>query len=236
MNAADRETAERHLAVWEEFRRRPKVWPGAGRLSLPAEVAAMAGFVIPVEGEPVRCALTDAVARLNAGGCLLSYPPDYWHITIVPPALLAEDERPRPSSGPTLLPASLAQQALEMARTAVRGAGPFEVSVRGVNAFRDVLVAVPYDGGRGLELGRVLRSALPELPERYHTGHDPVPHISLAQYARADRIEELTALVEAERETPLGSFRVQRLEMFVLPVHDGAPGPVEKHEIPVGRP
>ena len=109
----------------------------------------MVGFVIPVEGEPVRCALTDALARLNASGCLLPYPRDYWHVTIVPPALLAEDERPRPSSGPTLLPASFAQQALEMARTAVRGTGPFKVSVRGVNAFRDVLVSVPYDGGRG---------------------------------------------------------------------------------------
>ena len=112
----------------------------------------MVGFVVPVEGETVRCALSDALARLNAGGCLLPYPPDYWHITIVPPALLAEGERPRPAGGLTLLPASFAQQALEAARRAVRGAEPFEVSVRGLNAFRDVLVAVPYDGGRGLEL------------------------------------------------------------------------------------
>jgi len=196
----------------------------------------MVGFVVPVEGEAVRRALADALARLNTDGCLLPYPPDYWHITIVPPALLAEGERPRPAGGPALLPASFAQQALETARRTVRGAEPFEVSVRGLNAFRDVLVAVPYDGGRGLELGRVLRSALPELPERYHTGHDPVPHISLAQYARGDRLETLAGLLEAERETPLGSFRVERLEMFVLPVHDGAPGPVEKHDIPLGRP
>ena len=65
MNAADRETAERHRAVWEQFRRRPEVSPWAGRLSLPAEVAVMVGFVIPVEGEPVRCALADALVRLN---------------------------------------------------------------------------------------------------------------------------------------------------------------------------
>ena len=196
----------------------------------------MVGFVVPVEGEAVRCALADALVRLNTDGCLLPYPPDYWHITIVPPALLAEGERPRPASGPSLLPASFAQQALATARRTVRGTEPFEVSVRGLNAFRDVLVAVPYDGGRGLELGRVLRAALPELPERYHTGHDPVPHISLASYARGERLETLAGLLDAERETPLGSFRVERLEMFVLPVHDGAPGPVEKHEIPLGRP
>src|SRR3989337_2397134 len=186
MNAADGETAERHLAVWEGFRRRPEVSPWAGRLSLPAEVAAMVGFVVPVEGESVRCALADALVRLNAGGCLRPCPPDYWHITIVPPALLAEGERPQAAGGPPLLPVSFAREALEQARKAVRGGEPFEVSVRGVNAFRDVIVAVPYDGGRGLELGRVLRSALPELPERYHTGHEPLPHISLAPYAPRD--------------------------------------------------
>ena len=236
MNAADKETAERHRAIWEGFRRRPEITPWAGRLSLSAEVAALVGFVIPVEGEPVRCALADAVARLNASGRLLPYPPDYWHITIVPPALLAEGEPPRPAGGPALLPPSFAREALEAARTAVRGAGPFEVSVRGVNAFRDVVVAVPYDSGRGLELGRVLRSALPELPERYHTGHDLLPHISLAQYTRGDRLERLAGVLEAERETPFGSFRVERLEMFVLPVREGAPGPVEKHAIPLGQP
>ena len=236
MNEADTETAERHRAIWEEFRRRTEVSPWAGRLSLPPEVATMVGFVLPVEGEAIRRALADALTRLNAGGCLLPFPPDYWHITIVPPALLVEGERPPPSSGPALLPASFAQAALETARAAVRSCGPSEVSVRGVNAFRDVVVAVPYDGGRGLELGRVLVSALPELPERYHTGHDPLPHISLARYARGHRLAGLAAALEADRETPFGSFRVERLEMFVLPVRDGTPGDVQKHSIPLGGP
>src|SRR3990170_7034590 len=225
MNEADRETAERHQAIWGEFRRRAEVSPWTGRLSLPAEVATMVGFVLPVEGEPVRCALADALARLSSGGSLLPFPPDYWHITIVPPALLVAGERPPPSAGPGLLPASFAEKALDAARTAGRGGGPVEISGRGLNAFRDVLVAVPYDGGRGLELGRGLRSAIPELPERYHSGHDPVPHISLARYAHGDRLETLAGLLEGERETPFGRFRVERLEMFVLPVHDGEPGP-----------
>src|SRR3972149_5268467 len=93
MNEADTETAERHLAIWEAFRRRPEVSPWAGRLSLPAEAAAMMGFVVPVEGEAVRCARADVLVRINAGGCLLPYPPDYWHITIVPPARPPEGGR-----------------------------------------------------------------------------------------------------------------------------------------------
>jgi len=196
----------------------------------------MVGFVIPVEGAAVRQALAGALGRLDAGGCLLPYPPDYWHITIVPPALLTQGGEPAQAGDLALLPAAFAREALPAARAAVRDVEPFDVSIRGLNAFRDVLVAVPYDSGRGLEIGRALRRALPELPERYHTGHDPVPHISLAQYARADCVAQLTGILEAERDTPLGSFRVERLEMFVLPVRDGAPGPVQKHDVPLGRP
>ena len=232
MDEADRETAERHQAIWEEFHRRPLVWASTGRLTLPAEVCATVGFVIPVDDAAVRQPLQKVVSRLEATGCVYPFPPDYWHITVVPPALLTGGD----ATPPRLLPASFVEQALEKARKTVCGLGPFDLAVRGLNAFRDVLVAVPYDGGRGLELGRVLRSAIPELPERYHSGHDPVPHISLARYAHGDRLETLAGLLEGERETPFGRFRVERLEMFVLPVHDGEPGPVTKHEIPLGRP
>ncbi|MEE8386820.1 MAG: 2'-5' RNA ligase family protein [Dehalococcoidia bacterium] len=227
MNEADRETARRHEAIWDEFRRRPEVSPWTGRLPLPPEVTAMAGFVIPVDDAAVQRLLQEIVSRMEPTGCVTAFPPDYWHITIVPPVLLT-----RVGTVPTgMLPESFAAEAMEQARKAVRGLGAFDVAVRGLNAFRDVLVAVPYDGGRGLELGRILRSAVPEFPERYRDGHEPLPHISLTQYARVNRLEEMVELVQSERETDLGRFRSQRLEMFVLPWHEGAPGRVEKHVI-----
>lgn len=229
MNEADRDTTERHHAVWEEFRSRPAVSAWTGRLPLPPAVTATAGFVIPVHDEPVRRRLQEIVERLNATGAVTAFPPDYWHITIVPPVLLTNGN-PTP---PRLLPESFVQEALEKGRRAVRGMGPFEVAVRGLNAFRDVLVAIPYDGGRGLELGRVLRSAVPELPERYPDGHDPLPHISLTQYTRDDRLAEIVELVQRERETDFGRFQAHQLEMFVLPWRNGEPGRVNKHEIPL---
>ena len=229
MNAADRETAGRHQTIWEEFRRHPVISAWAGRPPLPPEVTATVGFVIPVDDAAVRRRLQKIVARLEATGSINAFPPDYWHITIVPPALLTNGD-PTP---PHLLPASFVQEALEKGRKAVRGLGPFDVAVRGLNAFRDVFVAVPYDGGRGLELGRLLRSAIPELPERYPTGHDLLPHISLAQYARDDRPQEVIELVRRERRTDFGRIHVDRLEMFVLPEHEEAPGRVEKHQIPL---
>jgi len=229
MNEADRATAERHQAIWEEFRRRPVVSAWTGRMPLPPEVTAAVGFVIPVDDAAVRRSLQEIVSRLGATGCVTAFPADYWHITIVPPAFLTSGD-PAP---PRLLPASFVQEALEKSRTAVRGLGPLDVAVRGLNAFRDVVVAIPYDGGRSLELASILRAAMPELPDRYPDGNDPLPHISLTQYARDDRLEGLADLIQREREGEFGSFRADRLEMFVLPWHEGAPGRVEKHVIPL---
>jgi hypothetical protein len=229
MNEADRETARHHEAIWEKFHRRPDVSAWTGRLPLPPDVTAMVGFVIPVDDAAVRRLLWEAVSRLEPTGCLTALPPDYWHITVVPPALLSGGY----AASPRLLPESFAEEALEKGRKAVRGLGPVDVAVRGLNAFRDVLVAVPYDGGRGLELGRILRLAVPELPERYFEGHEPLPHISVAQYARNDRLEEMVELIRRERETDLGRFRSRRLEMFLLPWHEGVPGRVAKHAVPL---
>ncbi|MEE8347590.1 MAG: 2'-5' RNA ligase family protein, partial [Dehalococcoidia bacterium] len=207
MNAADRATAERHQEIWGDFHRRPVVSAWTGRMPLPPEVTAAVGFVIPVDGAAVRRSLQNAVSRLEATGCVTAFPPDYWHITIVPPAYLTSGE-PAP---PRLLPESFVGEALEKGRRAVQTPGSFEVAVRGLNAFRDVAVAVPYDGGRGRELAGALRAAIPELPERYPDGHDSLPHISLTQYARDDRLEGLVEIVQRERERDFGSFRAHRL-------------------------
>jgi 2'-5' RNA ligase len=229
MNEADRITAERHAAIWEEFRRQPSVTAWAGRAPLGPEVTATLGFVIPVDDQAVRERLSEVVARLEATGAVVPFPPDYWHITIVPPALLTSGE----PSPPELMAESFAEEALAKAKEAVRDAAPFEVTVRGLNAFRDVAVAVPYDGGRGMELGAIIRAAVPELPQRYPGGLEPLPHISLTQYAREDSLEALAALIEEGQDTGFGSFRAERVEMFVVPWSDGVPGAVSKHALPL---
>lgn len=229
MNEADRATAARHLAIWQRFRGEPQVVPWTGRAPFPPEVVATLGFVLPVDDAAVCDRLLEAVRHIEPSGAVRLFPPDYWHITIVPPVFLTDG----PPDPPRLLPRSFAGEALVAARETVRGERPFEVAVRGLNAFSEVLVAVPYDGGRGLELGALLRRAVPHLPERYPDGHDPLPHISLAQWSGDGALDELTALIEAEREREFGALRVDRVEMYVLPWRDGAPGPVEKHPAPL---
>lgn len=229
MNEADRVTAERHRAIWEEFRRRPAVTPWTGRAPLPPEVTATLGFVVPVDEESVRRRLSEIVARLEAKGSVVPFPPDYWHMTIVPPALLTSGE----PSPPELLPESFSAEALAKARDAVGAAEPIEVSVRGLNAFQDVVVAVAFDGGRGMEVGAAIREAVPQLPQRYPAGIEPLPHISLTQYGRGDRLDDLVGLIEGERESDFGCFRAERIQMFIVPWQDGVPGDVEKHALPL---
>ncbi len=92
MNEADRETAKRHQAIWEKFRRQPVASAWTGRLPLPPEVTATAGFVIPVDDAAVSGRLQEIVSRLEATGCVNAFPPDYWHITIVPPVTLTSGD------------------------------------------------------------------------------------------------------------------------------------------------
>jgi len=122
--------------------------------------------------------------------------------------------------------------ALDAARSTVRGFVPFAVSTRGLNAFPDVVVAIPYEGGNFRELHRRLRVAIPELPERYFDGHDPLPHISLATYKSRDGLRNLASILEGIRKQPLGSFSVGAIEMVVLPVDRGVIGQPQRFPLP----
>ncbi len=227
MNQADLETGERHEAIWRDFSQRPEINVFPGRVPVPPAVSAMMGFQVPVSDPAVRASLAGALRGWEGIGCLSPFPEDYWHITVVPPALLTGG-RPSP---PYILAESFAEEALARAGDALRGYGPFHVTVRGVNAFKDVIVAIPYDGGHSLELNRRLRSALPQLPARYLDGHDPLPHISLALYQSQQGLQELVAALATLRGREFGSFRVDRIEMYVLPVQGGVPGIARKHAI-----
>lgn len=232
MNEADRETAERHSAIREEFCRLPAVSVCAGRPQMPPGATAIMGIVIPVEDAAVHRALREVVQPLADEGLLQPFPEDYWHITVVPPVFIGEGT----ADPPRLMPESFLKEALAKARRTASAFGPIEVTVRGLNAFREVLVAVVYDGGRGLELGRLLRSAVPELPDRYPTGHELLPHISLAQYISDERLEEIVSLVEGEAETEFGRFQADRLDMFILRGSEGRAEEVEKLPIALAGP
>ncbi|MBI2913100.1 MAG: 2'-5' RNA ligase family protein [Chloroflexi bacterium] len=228
MDSPDRETKERHDDIWRDFLGHREIYVSTGRIAVPPAVSAMLVFQVPVADAAVRASLSTLAAGLQGAGCLFVFPPDYWHATIVPPTLLTKG-RPSP---PNICGEEFIERALAKAKEAVRGYPAFQVTVAGVNAFRDVVVAVPYDGGHFAELNQRLRSAIPELPARYLDGHEPIPHISLAQYAKRGGLDELIAALGELRDRELGTFTVSGIEMLVLPIEVGRPGTPQRWPIP----
>jgi 2'-5' RNA ligase len=232
LNAGDEDTRNRHDAIWREFISNRDVVLSSGRVPAPPQATIMLGFLISVSDQAILDRLGRAVRRFDLTGCLTPFPAGYWHITVVPPTLLTSG----PPDPPKLLPESFTEEALERAGDAVRGYKPFTISVRGVNAFKDVVVAIPYDQGHSAELHRRLRTTLPQLPERYLDGYDPLPHISLAQYRNDDRIDELASELTALRDHDFGSFTATQIEMILLTLEDGVPKSARKLPIPFDRP
>ncbi len=228
MNKADRDTQRRHDKIWRDFLAHRQVYVSQGRIAVPSATSAMLVFQVPLADAAMRASLAGMVARLETAGGLSPFPQDYWHATVVPPTLLTK-RRPSP---PHLYGEALIEQALAKTKETVRGYSPFQVTVKGVNAFRDVVVAVPYDGGHFTELNQRLRSALPELPSRYLDGHEPIPHISLAQYTRDDELDGLIQTLGELRDREIGAFTVSGIEMLVLPIEDGRPGTPQRWPVP----
>jgi len=226
-NAADADTRERHERIWQEFLQRPAVFVHDPRsLRIPG-VVAMLTVQVQVSDRSVRRRLRGVVEGLRDVLCVEPLPEDHLHMTVVPPALLTRGQ-PRP---PIILPDGFEDQALKPMREAVRGYGPFEVRIQGLNVFRDVLVAVAYDGGHSVELRRRLMEAVPQLPQKYWNMLRPLPHISLAQFCSTDGVTQLRDAVIQLRDVYLGTLRVTRVYLVRSALRDGLFGEMKKRAI-----
>ena len=205
--AADADTKERHERIWQEFLRQPAVFVYEPRFFRIPGVVAMLTVQVQIDNRSVRRRLRRLVEDLRKVLCIEPLPDDDLHMTVVPPALLTTGQ-PRP---PIILPDGFEDEALKPMRKAVRGYGPFEVRIQGLNVFRDVLVAAAYDGGHSAELRRRLMEAVPQLPQKYWNILRPLPHISLAQFCSTDGVTQLRDAVAQLRDVYLGTLRVTRL-------------------------
>ena len=221
-------TAAEHEAIWQRFLQEPSAQLSSGRLSAPPEASVSLVFQVSISDGALRRALQTLGAELATTGAFAPFPPGYWHATIVPPAFLADE----PSRGSLLLPRSFAQEAMTAAREVLSGYPPFDMHVRGVNAFQDVVVAVLYESGHFADIQRLLRERLPQLPERYLDGYEPLPHISLGVYQDLARLPQLTDALAANREREIGRMTARGIEMLIIPLQDGRMGEPERHPVP----
>ena len=228
-SAADAETQERHERIWQEFLQRPAVFVYEPRIFRIPGVVGMMTVQARVTERAIRRRLREVVESLREASCIDPFPDDYYHVTVVPPALLTTGE-PRP---PLLLPDGFEKQALEPMRAALRGYGPFEVRIRGLNVFRDVLVGMAYDGGHSAEIRRRLANVLPELPDKYWNTLPVVPHITLARFAGTARLTQLREAVASLRDVYLATLHVTRLYLVRSPLLEGVFGQPQRRAIPL---
>jgi len=226
---ADAETRERHERLWQEFLQRPTVFVYEPRyLHIPGVVAMMT-VQARITDRSIRRRLRRVVESLRETSCVEPYTEDYFHMTVVPPMLLTTKEH-RP---PLLFRDGFEVEALGPMREALRGYGPFEVKVQGLNVFRDVLVAVALDGGHSAEIRRRLAGILPELPDKYWNTLPAVPHISLAQFTGSAGVTQLRDAVAQLRDVYLGTLRVTRVYLVRSALRDGVFGELKKLAIPL---
>jgi len=228
-NAADAETQQRHERIWQEFLKRPAVFVYEPRFLRIPGVVAMTTVHARITDRSIRRRLRRALDALKGISCVEPFPDGYLHMTIVPPALLTTDE----AKPPFLLPEAFESQALGPMKGALRGYGPFEVRIRGLNVFREVLVAVAYDGGHSAEVRRRLADAVPGLPQRYWGALAPVPHVSVGQFCNTDGVTELRDAVAQLRDVDFGTLHVTRVYLVTSPLDEGVFGEPRRRVIPL---
>lgn len=229
LSAADAATKEGHERIWQEFLQRPAVFVYEPRLFRIPGVVGMLSVQARVTDRSIRRRLRRVVEGLGNVPCIEPFPDDYYHLTVVPPALLTTGE-PYP---PLLLPDGFEKQALGPMRKALRGYGPFEVRIQGLNVFRDVLVAIAYDGGHSAEIRWRLVEAVPELPRKYWNALPPLPHISLGQFCSTEGVTRLRDAVTQLRDVYLGTLHVTRLYLVRSPLREGVFGQAKRQAIPL---
>jgi len=226
---ADADTKQRHERIWQEFLQRPAVFVYEPRIFRIPGVVGMLTVQARVTDRPIRRRLRRVVEGLRGVSCAEPFPGDYYHMTIVPPALLTTGEL-RP---PLLFPDGFESEALGPIREALRGYGPFEVQIQGLNVFRDVLVAIAYDGGHSAEIRRRLAEVVPELPDKYWNTLPALPHISLAQFTSPEGVTQLRDAVAPLRDVYLGTLRVTRVYLVRSPLREGVFGEPKRRAIPL---
>ena len=230
-STADAKTKERHERIWQEFLQRPAVFVYEPRIFRIPGVVGMLTVQARVTDRSIRRRLREVVGGLGEASCIEPFPDDYFHMTVVPPALLTTGG-PRP---PLLLRDGFEKQALGPIRAALRDYGPFEVRIQGLNVFRDVLVGIAYDGGHSAEIRRRLARVVPELPDKYWNTLPAVPHITLAQFAGTAGVTQLRDAVASRRDVYLGTLRVTRLYLVRSPLLEGIFGEPQRRAIPLTR-
>ncbi len=177
-------------------------------------------FLIRVEAPEIITVAQKIQEELKAYRCADPYPAEYMHLTVKETGCFLVDEK---ESEDEITREELTKL-VESAREALNGLEGFTVNVQNLNHFRSNIVAETHDGGEIREMNRRLLG----LEGVQKMGYDYpsfLPHMSLCQFKGTEDHDQLVEHLEANRETALGGFKVEKVSLVkaILPVNDRYP-------------
>ena len=147
--------------------------------------------------------------------CADPFPTEYLHLTVKETGCFLVDEKERDDE----ITGEGINQLIESANEALDGMKEFKVEIRNINHFRSNIVAEAHDGGEIREMNRRLMS-LDGVKAMNYDYPSFLPHMSLCQFKGLDDYTGLIGYLEGNRETSLGEFMVNNVELVkaILPV------------------
>lgn len=177
-------------------------------------------FLIRVEAPEIITAAQKVQKGLRAFNCADPFPAEYLHLTVKETGCFLVDEKDSEDE----ITREGINKLVESAMESLDGMKGFKVDIRNMNHFRSNIVAEAHDGGEIRKMNRKLMGMEGVQAMKYDYPRF-LPHMSLCQFKEAEEHEKLVGYLEENRETILGEFRVESVDLVkaILPVKERYP-------------
>ena len=177
-------------------------------------------FLIRVEAPEILTEAQKVQEGLRAFSCADPYPVEYLHLTIKETGCFLVDKKENEDE----IKRDEVSKLVESARKVLDGVEGFTINVQNLNHFRSNIVAETHDRGEIREMNRRLLG-LEGVQKMRYDYPSFLPHMSLCQFKGTEDHDQLVEYLEANRETVLGGFKVEKVSLgkAILPVNDRYP-------------
>lgn len=172
-------------------------------------------FLIRVKAPEILETAQKVQDGLRAFRCTDPFPAEYLHLTVKETGCFLVDEKESDDE----ITGDGITRLVESAMEVIDGMKKFKVDIRKINHFRSNIVAEAHDGGEIREMNRRLMG-LDGIKALNYDYPRFLPHMSLCQFNGTNDYEGLLGYLEENRETSLGDFNVEYVDLVkaILPV------------------
>ncbi len=203
-----------YLRIWETRKQPPIVTESWTESDWARGRTDYITFLIRVKAPQIIAAAQKVQEGLRAFRCADTYPAEYLHLTVKETGCFLVDVKENEDE----ITRDELSKLIESAREALNGMEEFTVNIQNLNHFRSNIVAEAHDKGEIREMNRTLMG----IDGVQKLGYDYprfLPHMSLCQFKGTEDHDQLVEHLEKNRETALGGFNVERIDLVkaILP-------------------